>query len=136
MALLFKPTQSRLSNKNGEKLFYPQLIRVATIGTHQIAKEIARRSSLSRGDVKNVSENLIDVMKEHLQASEHVNLEGFGIFRMAITSRGSCVNTPEDVSLSQATTTVRFRPSSKRNFDRTLPWRAMTEEIVAKKVIR
>ena len=73
MAVLFQPYQASIANKQGKKLFYPRVVRVSTINTAQIAKEVAEYSSLSTGDVKNTIDNLITVMGQHLQASQSVD---------------------------------------------------------------
>ena len=72
MAILFKTAQSQLATKEGNKPYYPRIIRVNTVETSQIAKEISQRSALSTGDVKSVIDNLIDVITIHLHYSEHV----------------------------------------------------------------
>ena len=125
MAVLFQPYQASIANKQGKKLFYPRVVRVSTINTAQIAKEVAEYSSLSTGDVKNTIDNLITVMGQHLQASQSVNLDGLGSFRMVMKAGGNGVATADEVSASQATLTVRFMPSSTRNANGTVATRSM-----------
>ena len=125
MALLFQPFQSTLANKNGKKQFFPKVVRVATVNTSQIAKEVAAYSSLSTGDVKNTIDNLITVMGQHLQSSESVTLDGLGTFRMVMRAKGNGVDTADEVSASQATLTVRFVPASTRNDNGTVATRSM-----------
>ncbi len=127
MAILFKTAQSQLATKEGNKPYYPRIIRVNTVETSQIAKEISQRSALSTGDVKSVIDNLIDVIAIHLHSSEHVSLKGLGTFRMAATSRGRGVTNTKDVSTKQISLTVKFKPSITRKPDRTLATKAMTE---------
>ena len=81
MALLFKPYQSTVKDKFGDKLFYPRVQIVGNVSTKQIAKEIAEYCSLTPGDVKNTIDNLVRVMATHLQNSNSVTLDGFGTFR-------------------------------------------------------
>ena len=125
MAVLFQPYQASIANKQGKKLFYPRVVRVSTINTAQIAKEVAAYSSLSTGDVKNTIDNLITVMGQHLQASQSVNLDGLGSFRMVMKASGNGVDTADEVSASQATLTVRFMPASTRNANGTVATRSM-----------
>jgi predicted histone-like DNA-binding protein len=58
------------------------------VGTKEIADDIAARSSLTPGDVRNVLDNLGDVLRQHLQAGYSVRLEDFGAFRVSVTSEG------------------------------------------------
>ena len=67
-------------------------------------------SSLSKGDTKNVIDNLVRVLTTHLQSSESVTLDGFGTFRMTMKSNGKGVESADKVSAAQATMTVRFLP--------------------------
>lgn len=125
MAILYKPVQSILKNKAGQTLFYPRVVLKGNVTTDQIAREIAEYSSLSKGDTKNVIDNLVRVMTTHLQSSETVSLEGFGTFRPAMKSNGKIAVSADQVSPVQARLTVRFQPSYTKNPDRTTATRAM-----------
>ena len=125
MPLLYQPFQSQLKDKNGNRSFYPRVVRTGTITTAQIAKEIAAYSSLSPGDVKNTIDNLITVMGQHLQSSENVLLDGLGTFRMKMKSNGKGAETADDVTAAQASVTVGFLPCSTRNTDGTVATRSM-----------
>ncbi len=125
MPVLYEPYQSTIRNKDGEKLFYPRVVRVGNVSTNQIAKEIAEYSSLSTGDVKNTIDNLVTVMARHLQSSQSVTLDGLGSFRMVMLAGGHGVSTSDEVSASQASLTIRFRPASTRNLDGTVATRSM-----------
>ncbi|MDO4780671.1 MAG: HU family DNA-binding protein [Bacteroides sp.] len=127
MAILFKAFQSPLKNKKGNKLFYPKVVRTGNVSTNKIAEEIAGRSSLSTGDVKNTLDNLGVVMSRYLQTSHSVTLDGLGTFRTVMISKGKGVENAEDVSASQSTLTVRFKPSFKKNPSGKLATRSMVE---------
>lgn len=70
MAVLYKTVQSILANKAGVKVFYPRVVLKGHVSTDQIAREISEYSSLSKGDTKNVIDNLVRVLTTHLQSSE------------------------------------------------------------------
>ena len=125
MAVLFKAIQANIANKAGKKLFYPRAVRVATVSTDQIAKEVSAYSSLTPGDVKNTIDNLVTVMTTHLQSSESVTLDGLGTFRMMINASGNGVESADEVSAAQASLTVRFQPASTRNLNRTVATRSL-----------
>ncbi len=136
MAVIYEPFQSSLADKSGNKLFYPRVVRTATITTDQIAKEVAQYASLSTGDVKSTIDNLVTVMTNHLHASESVNLEGLGTFRLVMKSKGNGVALAKEVSASQATLTVRFQPSSTKNVDGTMATRAMVTGVKCVRIDR
>lgn len=125
MPVLYKPVQSILKNKAGQRLFYPRVVLKGNADTDQIAREIAEYSSLSKGDTKNVIDNLVRVMTTHLQASQTVTLDGLGTFRMTMKSNGKGAETADKVSPAQAKMTVRFQPSYTKNLDRTTATRSM-----------
>lgn len=80
------------------KKWYATSVNQGVINEEQISKEIAGRSSLTRGDVSNVLENLIDELPKYLIAGNSVKLGNFGSFRLSLSGEGS--NTPEEFDTS------------------------------------
>jgi predicted histone-like DNA-binding protein len=114
MAIMYKPIQSSLPDKNGRKLFYPTVKHGEKYSNDRLAEEIADYSSLSPGDVRNTLANLAKVMRSHLKASESVTLDGIGTFCAAMAAGGHGVPTSDEVSATQATLKVRFIPARER----------------------
>ncbi len=125
MTVLYTSFQSVLKNKEQKQLYHPRVVLVGNVGTDQVAREIAAYSSLSSGDVKNVIDNLVTVMTQHLQASQSVTLDGLGSFRLTMRSSGRGVETADEVSASQATLQVCFTPASRKNPDGTTATRSL-----------
>lgn len=125
MAILFRPIQSQLTDKQGRKLFYPRVVLKGNVSTNQIAQEIAEVSSLMRGDTKNTLDTLTLIMARHLQASESVTIDGLGTFMPVMHAKGKGVESADQVSASQAVMTVRFLPSVTRHLNRTIATRAL-----------
>ncbi len=125
MPVLYKTIQSTKENKDGAKLFHPRVVHTGTIGTAQLAKEIAEYSSLSTGDVKNTIDNMVTVMTKHLHSSESVTVDGLGTFGIIMRSKGKGVATSDEVRAAQALLLVRFTPSFTKNQDRTVATRAL-----------
>ena len=47
MPLIYKPYQATLANKEGQKLFYPRLVKIGrTVNTQKMAELIAEKASL------------------------------------------------------------------------------------------
>ena len=89
MPLIYKPYQATLANKEGQKLFYPRLVKIGrTVNTQKMAELIAEKASLTAGDVHNVIRNLMSVMREQLLNSRTVRLEGLGTFTMVAKACG------------------------------------------------
>lgn len=117
MTLVYKARQSTLKSKDGKKKWFPQIVKVGKMITiHQMAGEIAKRSSLSPGDVKNVIDHLMDVMRIHLMDSHSVKLDGLGSFTVTAKANGTGVETEKEVNANQINgLRVRFTPSYTRN---------------------
>ena len=65
MPLIYKPYQATLANKEGQKLYYPRLVKFGKmVNTQKMAELIAEKASLTAGDVHNVIRNLMSVMRE------------------------------------------------------------------------
>ena len=125
MPVLYKTIQSTKENKDGARLFHPRVVHTATIGTAQLAKEIAEYSSLSTGDVKNTIDNMVTVMTKHLHSSESVTVDGLGTFGIIMRSKGKGAATSDEVKAAQALLLVRFTPSFTKNLDHTVATRAL-----------
>ena len=77
-----------------EEKWYASPVNDGKITKTDIAKEIVNMSSLSRGDVFNVIENLLDTMPKYLLMGKSVNLGEFGTLRISFSSKG--VETPQE----------------------------------------
>ena len=99
MPLIYKPYQATLANKEGQKLYYPRLVKFGkAVNTQKMAELIAEKASLTAGDVHNVIRNLMSVMREQLLNSRTVRLEGLGTFTMIAKANGKGVELESKVS--------------------------------------
>ncbi len=121
MALFYKPSQSAIATKDGEKLWYPVLIKVGKIvDTITLAESIAEKSAMTPGDVLSVVRNLMTTMRTHLLDSKSVRLDGLGTFTIKASASGNGVKTAEEVSASQIRMLkCQFTPEYSRNFGNT-----------------
>ena len=76
--------------------FYPQLLPSLPVDLNRIAADIEKISSLSRGDIKNVLDNLQHVVINHLRDGRSVRLGELGSLRLSLRSSGSL--SKEDVT--------------------------------------
>lgn len=77
-----------------------------------ISKEIAGRSSLTKGDVSNVIMNLIDELPASLLEGNSVKLDGFGTFRISFSSEGAATQAKFNTSMINKAKII-FSPSSE-----------------------
>ena len=67
--------------------FYGQPVLDGVVGMDMICRQIAGRSSLTAGDVKNVLTNFLDELPTYMLMNRSVQLEDFGILRISFGRR-------------------------------------------------
>jgi predicted histone-like DNA-binding protein len=91
--------------------YYAAPVNDGKISQKEIAAEIVELSSLSRGDVSNVIENLLDTIPKYLLMGKSVSLGDLGTFRLSFSSEG--VANQSDFNVNQISgLKVIFTPSS------------------------
>ncbi len=73
---------------DSQRKWYASPIKAGTINNYKLSKRIASRSSLTRGDVMNVIENMVDEIPKYLMDGYSVNLINFGTLRLSLSSEG------------------------------------------------
>lgn len=86
--------------------WYANAVMVGKKDLRSIAKEIAGRSSLTRGDIENVLSNFVDELPVMLKDGFSVQLGEFGTMRLALGSEGA--ETAETFNISGITPRVVF----------------------------
>ena len=69
--------------------WYARMVPTATINTRILAEIIQRNCTVKKSDVMAVIEELVEVMKDQMQDSKRVKLDGFGSFKIGIESKGA-----------------------------------------------
>ena len=72
-----------------QKKFYASAVNIGKKDIKAISKEIAGRSSLTRGDIENVLINFIDELPTYLKDGFSVKLGDFGTMRLSLSSEGA-----------------------------------------------
>jgi len=112
MAILIKLEKStKNSTKSSYGKWYGQTVHPNTITTRDLAKKIEQNSTFKESDVVGVLLELKQAMKEYLQDSCVVELEGIGRFRAVAQLEG--VDDPKKLDLKRDVKdlTVKFMPS-------------------------
>jgi predicted histone-like DNA-binding protein len=104
------------TNFKGKKSWHPQLVLVGKpADTQEVAKLLARESTVSPADVHAVIRALPEVMAELMAQGRAVHLDGLGSFRYTAQSAGHGVETEAEVSANQITgLRVQFTPARKK----------------------
>jgi predicted histone-like DNA-binding protein len=69
--------------------YYANAVNVGKFTIKDFSKEIAGRSSLTKGDIENVLENFLDELPTFLKLGLSVQLGSFGTLRLTLASEGA-----------------------------------------------
>ena len=100
------------ATKDGTGKFHPQLViwgKPATL--ESLATQMKESSSLTMGDIKSVLTNFVTAMRTELYNGHSVNIAGFGVFRLAASTRGSDTREKCNADLIKSVR-ILFRASS------------------------
>ena len=92
--------------KTGPGKFYANPVNLGRKTLHDIARDIAGRSSLTRGDIENVLSNFVDCLPSYLRDGFSVQLSEFGTMRLTLSSEGSL--TEKDFNIEKIRPHVTF----------------------------
>jgi len=69
--------------------YYAQPVYDGKVTKKTISDDLVLVSSLSRGDISSVIENLIDILPKYLLMGKSIHLEGFGTLKISFSSEGA-----------------------------------------------
>ena len=84
-----KMVQRKNPQKKSEVKFYASPVNAGKKTLRDIAKDIAGRSSLARGDIENVLTNFMECLPSYLRDGFSVQLGEFGTVRLTLSSEGA-----------------------------------------------
>jgi predicted histone-like DNA-binding protein len=95
-----------------ERKWYANPVNAGKFTIRDFAKEIAGRSSLTRGDIENVLNNFLEELPTFLKVGMSVKLGEFGTVRLTLSSEGT--DRPEQFNASRIKSVkIVFTPSSE-----------------------
>ena len=97
--------------KREEVKFYANPVNLGHKSLDDIARDIAGRSSLTRGDVSNVLYNFIDCLPHYLRDGFSIQLGEFGSMRVTLSSKGA--EKEEDFKTATIKPRVVFTPGGE-----------------------
>ncbi|QUB62245.1 HU family DNA-binding protein [Prevotella melaninogenica] len=75
--------------KRTEEKYYANPVNLGKKTLRDVARDIAGRSSLTRGDIENVLANFMDCLPHYLRDGFSVQLGEFGTMRLTLSSEGA-----------------------------------------------
>ena len=107
-----------IQNKNEEmpkayQKWYARPVVTETIDLDYIAQRIQRNSTAKKSDAKAVLTEMVEVITDALQSSQRVKIDGFGAFKVGLSSRGA--DSEEDFTVSENVRGMRiiFQPETQ-----------------------
>lgn len=103
--------------QKGDNKWHPRAVTTCRpYTTDDVAEKLSFMSTVTPGDTYAVLMNLGPVLAEMMNSGRSVKLKGVGTFYYTCRSEGQGVDTPEEVSAAQITSSqVRFIPEYARN---------------------
>ncbi|MGI6231642.1 MAG: HU family DNA-binding protein [Prevotella sp.] len=109
MPIYFKKVKNNNQNSPAYGKWYAQGVVLGAVTTNQLAEQISHSTTVTYADTVAVLAELAVVMKNHLQESRRVILDGIGSFKVSISSIGS--QTKKDVNANNIKRyRIIFRP--------------------------
>ncbi|MBQ0074277.1 MAG: HU family DNA-binding protein [Prevotella sp.] len=87
------------TRRGSAKLWYGRAVHPSTVNLDKLADRIQRQCSMTKGDVLAVLTELVTVMKDELQNSNKVKLDGLGTFAIGIKTVGA--STEEEFNVQE-----------------------------------
>ena len=89
MSVLYRLHQHQSHGTTRSGKWYARMVPVGMIDTRGLAEIIQRNCTVKKADVMAVIEATVEVMKDQMQDSKRVKLDGFGSFKIGINCRGA-----------------------------------------------
>ena len=105
MAVLYKLRQEKRTKSKFKGQWYARSIAIDTVNTTALADIMQQNCTVKKSDILAVIAELVEVMKQQLQDSKNVRLDGFGTFRIGLKTK-------------PAVSHILFRPITRVNKDK------------------
>ena len=69
--------------------WYARMVPTGMINTRQLAEIMQRNCTVKKADILAVLDELVETMRDQMQDSKRVKLDGFGSFKIGITCKGA-----------------------------------------------
>ena len=89
MAVFYRLSQVTSPKQKGYGKWYPRAVMTSTVDTDALATIMQRNCTVKKSDILAVISELIETMQDQLQDSKRVKLNGFGTFKISMSSNGA-----------------------------------------------
>ena len=89
MSVFYRLHQDKSKNTVRSGKWYARAVPTAVINTRQLAEIMQRNCTVKKSDILAVLDELVETMRDQLQDSKRVKLDGFGSFKIGVSSIGA-----------------------------------------------
>ena len=115
MSVFYRLHQDKSKNTMRSGKWYARAVATSVVDTRKLAEIMQRNCTVKKSDILAVLDELVETMRDQLQDSKRVKLDGFGSFKIGIRSCGAA--TPKDFSTSENVKGMRVIFSPERTSD-------------------
>ena len=89
MPVFYRLNQNTNEKSSAHNKWYARSVMTSVVDTEKLAEIMQRNCTVKRSDIKTVIEELIETMRDQLQDSKRVKLDGLGSFKLGLSSKGA-----------------------------------------------
>ena len=89
MSVFYRLHQDQSVGTKRSGKWYARMVPTGVINTRQLAEIIQRNCTVKKSDVMAVIDEMVETMRDQLQDSKRVKLDGFGSFKIGLKCRGA-----------------------------------------------
>lgn len=112
MAILYKLWQDNRKTSLYPGKWYAKAVHQTTISLNDVAEKIERNCSMKKSDVQAVLTEMVEVLKDELQNSNIVRLDGFGSFKVGMKTKPAATAAAFNPAKNVAGYRINFLPAS------------------------
>ncbi len=89
MSVFYRLHQDKSEGTKRSGKWYARMVPMSTINTRQLAEIMQRNCTVKKSDILAVIDELVETMRDQLQDSKRVKLDGFGSFKIGLDCKGA-----------------------------------------------
>ncbi len=89
MSVFYRLHQDKSKNTTRTGKWYARMVPMSIVNTRQLAEIMQRNCTVKKSDILAVLDELVETMRDQLQESKRVKLDGFGSFKIGVSSIGA-----------------------------------------------
>jgi len=99
MSVFYRLHQDKSKNTVRSGKWYARAVPMGMVDTRQLAEIMQRNCTVKKSDILAVLDELVETMRDQMQNSKRVKLDGFGSFKIGVRCTGAA--TVDDFSVSE-----------------------------------